>query len=192
MKKHSFYWIVVFACGCSAGKPTTASVTKIDPKATADAAIKELDKNGNGTIEGDELNACPPLKAALAQFDTNGDKKISLDELKARFERYNQLAADGAVPVNVTVKSKGAPLVGVVVTLTPESFLGPTYRNASGTTDADGIAGIKRDAETQSGVPPGLYRISVTKDGKPFGSVFGREIIEDGRSSGSDINVIVP
>ena len=50
------------------------------PTAAADAKFKAADKNGNGTLEGAEVNA---YKANLAKIDANKDGKISRDEFAA-------------------------------------------------------------------------------------------------------------
>ena len=58
-------------------KPTTAA-------ATGDAAVaakfKAADKNGNGSLDGAELDA---YKADLAKIDTDKDGKISMAEFTA-------------------------------------------------------------------------------------------------------------
>jgi EF hand len=58
-------------------KPTTAA-------ATGDAAVaakfKAADKNGNGSLDGAELDA---YKADLAKIDTDKDGKISMAEYTA-------------------------------------------------------------------------------------------------------------
>jgi len=55
--------------------------------ATADAAIaakfKAADKNGNGSLDGAELDA---YKANLAKIDTDKDGKISMAEFTAAFK----------------------------------------------------------------------------------------------------------
>jgi hypothetical protein len=50
------------------------------PTAAADAKFKAADKNGNGTLEGAEVDA---YKANLAKIDANKDGKISRDEFAA-------------------------------------------------------------------------------------------------------------
>ena len=71
------------AIGC--GDPARAPVGKAsyDPEGAAKAALREADKDGDGSLAGAELDASPAIKSALARFDTNKDKKVSLDELKA-------------------------------------------------------------------------------------------------------------
>jgi hypothetical protein len=45
-----------------------------------DAKFKTADKNGNGTLEGAEVDA---YKANLAKIDTNKDGKVTRDEFAA-------------------------------------------------------------------------------------------------------------
>ena len=58
-------------------KPTTAAVTG---EAAVAAKFKAADKNGNGSLDGAELDA---YKADLAKIDTDKDGKISLAEFQA-------------------------------------------------------------------------------------------------------------
>ena len=58
-------------------KPTTAATT---PEAAVAAKFKAADKNGNGSLDGAELDA---YKADLAKIDTDKDGKISLAEFQA-------------------------------------------------------------------------------------------------------------
>lgn len=50
------------------------------PSAAAEAKFKAADKNGNGTLEGAEVDA---FKANLTKIDVNKDGKISRDEFAA-------------------------------------------------------------------------------------------------------------
>ena len=58
-------------------KPTTAAATG---EAAVAAQFKAADKNGNGSLDGAELDA---YKADLAKIDTDKDGKISLAEFQA-------------------------------------------------------------------------------------------------------------
>jgi hypothetical protein len=50
------------------------------PNAAAEAKFKAADKNGNGTLDGAEVDA---FKTNLARIDANKDGKISRDEFAA-------------------------------------------------------------------------------------------------------------
>lgn len=59
--------------------PTTPSTAPgADP--AVEAKFKAADKNGNGTLEGAEVDA---YKANLAKIDTNKDGKVTRDEFAA-------------------------------------------------------------------------------------------------------------
>jgi hypothetical protein len=126
----------------------------------ARAALKQFDRNGNGTIEGAELDGCPALKKALAVFDKNGDRAISADELAERFRAY-KAAGIGAVGVSCLVRLNGHPIEKAVVRFVPEDCMNGATTSGTGTSDADGVAVIAGDDGTP-GLPYGLYRITVS------------------------------
>lgn len=151
--------------GCGSGSTGRVAAPSYDPDAMAAAALSALDANGNGTIEGAELDACPALKSALPGIDTNRDRKVSADELKARFTAYKAQAA-GAVGVAASVTLDVAPLPDATVTFTPEPFMGAAAREATAVTRADGsIATFSVGGESLPGLPCGLYRVKVSKPG---------------------------
>src|SRR5262249_22606602 len=146
--------------GC-AGPNAPLTAPAYDPDAMADAALKQFDVNGNGTIEGVELNACPALKAALPALDTNKDKALSRDELVERFRSYKE-AGVGAVSVSCTVRLNGQPLGGATVTFVPEDCMKGVVKGGSGTTDAEGVAQVQGEGGLP-GLPYGLYKVTVSK-----------------------------
>jgi hypothetical protein len=140
-------------------------VPDYDADAMTRAALEQYDTNGNGTIEGAELDASPALKAALPGLDTNRDKKLSADELKARFEAYRAQAA-GAVGVVVTFTLDKAPLADAAVTFTPEPCMGKAAAEATARTGPDGGATTYTvGGKPLPGLPAGLYRVAVSKPG---------------------------
>lgn len=143
----------LLAAGCGSGG--TSGPPAYDAEALARAAVAQLDKNKNGTIEGAELDACPALKAALAAIDKNKDKVVSADELADRFRAYKATGVT-ATSVSCTVRLNGQPLEGATVVFTPEEFLKDTISGGSGESDLGGNVPL----------PPlafGLYRVSVSK-----------------------------
>src|SRR5262245_30443082 len=125
------FLIAAVACapllaGCSGSSaPTDAPPATYDAARIARAALQELDKNKDGTIEGPELDACPALKAALAAMDKNKDRRLSADEIQRRVEQY---AARGTIPVTCSVLLNGQPLPGATVTFEPEKFMGESLK----------------------------------------------------------------
>lgn len=186
--------LALLAAGCGSGggdKPPP-----YDPAAIAAAAVKQLDANGNGVIDPDELDACPGLKAIVGEIDANADKKLSADELQARFARYGDGAAGGgrvAVGVNVTVD--GAPAKDVTVRFEPEAFMGPGLKPAAGTTDGTGFANLKADGAADFGIPAGVYRIVATRAGKDLPAKYntkttlGREVFDGARASSGSVDL---
>src|SRR5689334_1512584 len=69
--------------GCS-GKPARVMPPTIDAVQAGKDAIAEYDKNGNGQIDGAELDNVPGVKAALNEIDKDGDKQVSADEITKR------------------------------------------------------------------------------------------------------------
>ncbi|MCE9564775.1 MAG: hypothetical protein K8U57_22300 [Planctomycetes bacterium] len=167
----------VFAvAGCGSGPDMSPIAPRsYDPEAMAKSAIVQLDKNANGTIEGAELDACPGLKAALPAFDTNKDNKLSADELKARFDGYKAVAAVG---FTIRVTLDGTPLPDATVTLTPELFMNGAIVEATGRTGPDGsVMNYTVENRELPGLPPGVYRVSVTKDGANIPAKYNTQTI---------------
>ncbi len=187
-------FVVLVAAGCGSG-PDLAPVApkSYDPDAMAKAAIQQLDKNGNGTLELAELEACPGLKASFTHIDANKDSKLSAEELKARFEAYRSA---GAVGYTLRVSLDGSPLGDANVTLSPEAFMGGAIGEVTGRTDSEGTLNKYTVGRRElPGLPPGVYRISVTKDGVTIlpkyntQTTLGCEVSGGGRGGNSTFDV---
>ncbi|MBN9517788.1 hypothetical protein J0H58_04590 [bacterium] len=90
--------VALLSAGCSGSDaPATPTLPPYDAEAITQAAIKQLDKNGNSALDGAELDGCPGLKTALPEIDANRDKQLTADELRDRFGRYAGVGS-GAVP----------------------------------------------------------------------------------------------
>jgi hypothetical protein len=182
---------VPIGCGGDGGP---GSPPAYDPDALAKAAITQLDKNGNGTIEGSELDACPSLKSALAAIDKNKDKALAQDELAERFKAYKATKL-ATTTFSCGVKFNGQPLEGATVTFVPEEFLKGTITGGSGKSDATGNVAIVQEGTGNPGLPYGLYRITVSKKNASGaeilpakyvnGTALGREISPDPRGGTS-------
>jgi hypothetical protein len=160
---------VLFGAGCFGRGPSRVVPPSIDASAAGTAAIRQYDKDGDGKISGAELDSAPSLKAALAQIDANGDGAISADEITARIRQW-QGSKVGRMPRPVTVLRRGQPLEGATVKLVPEEFLGGNMPVGSGTSNASGLvfpsAPTTGIDDPMEGMPPGFYRVEVTKDGE--------------------------
>ncbi len=141
----------------------------IDAQAAAKAAIDLYDKDGNGTIGGEELKAAPALAAAMADLDEDQDEAVSQEEIVARITAW-QDSKIALTNHDCQVMRGEEPLIGATVTLVPEAFLGSEVQTASGITDEEGIAemSIADLPEGVVGVHLGFYRVRVSKlqDGK--------------------------
>ena len=124
------------AGGCNS-RPGRVEPPQIDPAAAAAQALADFDSDGDGTLDAEELIACPGLKAASAAVDTDRDGKLSAAEIAARIKQWsaNRVAL---VAVNCRVSRHGRPLPGATVTLVPEKFLGSEIKPAAGVSDSTG------------------------------------------------------
>lgn len=158
---------MVVAIGCS-GRPGRLLPPGI-PADAAQEAVAKYDANGNGVIDGDELDKVPALKATLKRADKNADGQISADEISERIAAWqkSKLALTRSI---VTVRRDDRPLAGATVKFVPEPFLGPSLKTATGTTDGSGMASMQISSDPdERGVQLGYYRIEVSKpaaDGK--------------------------
>lgn len=180
--------------GCGGGPDKSpVAARSYDPEAMARSAMAEFDKNVNGTIEGAELDACPGLKVLAANTEVAPDGKLTADRLKARFETYRSAGAVG-FPIRVTLD--GAPLAAAAVVLTPEVFMGGVADVTTGVTGPDGsVSNFNVGGRELPGVPPGVYRIAVTKDGVAVPERFntkttlGCEVSGGGRGGNSGLDL---
>lgn len=157
--------LLTSAGGCGSGG---VGPPPVDPVAATDAALEMMDGNGDGMLDSTELEASPPLLAALVEYDTNGDKKIDREELLFRFNAMYERGV-GLVAATATVYLNNKPLQGADVIYVPEPYLGEgTTHIAGGVTDAKGQTRIAVPAEK---VPEeyrkfgymqvGLYRVKI-------------------------------
>lgn len=152
---------------CSRG-PARVGQPSISPSGAGSAALAEYDKNGDGVISGDELNAAPALKAALPRLDTNNDGGVSADEIAERVNAWIKMQS-GMTSVRMHFTLDGQPLGGATVTLEPEPFLGDQVKTAIGTTSqfGDVSPSIKPEDRPDPTLPGGahfgLYKVRVSK-----------------------------
>src|ERR1700749_415110 len=84
---------LLFAAALAIALPASVFAGAKDPaakeaKKAARQAIAQYDKNGNGVIDGDEIDALKKafdadMTGPLKQFDTNGDGKLDYSEIAA-------------------------------------------------------------------------------------------------------------
>ena len=151
----------------------------------AKRAMELYDANGDGFLEGAELDKAPGLKAALKQVDANHDGKITAEEIHARIAAW-KASGVGRLTVYCRVTRRGKPLPGATVTFVPESFLGGAMKPAKGTTNRFGLATLSTaEPEPLPGASPGFYRVQITKSGDAIPprynaeTVLGQEVAQD-------------
>lgn len=166
-----FSWVVVVClliAGCS-GAPGRISSPDVDPEKAAALAMEEFDRDGDGVLNGEELQACPALVYAMPVYDTNRDKQLSEEEVAAGIGRW-ATARIGAILLPFRIQLDGRPLAGAKVEMIPVSFLGGAIKPAHGVANKVGIGKLRLAPEDRLPntppnmplVPPGLYRVEIT------------------------------
>ncbi len=154
--------LLFLAAGCKGGD--LPGVIKFSPQDAAAGALAEYDANKDGALDVKELNKCPSLREAMSRgLDKNKDGRVTEDELEERMSIYQEEGMLGSVMVEVRLDGNG--LRGATVTLTPEKFMGASFKPATGTTDASGSAVLQVEGLEQGVVPYGHYRIEVSRQG---------------------------
>jgi len=130
----------------------------------ADAAMEQGDKDGDGELSSDELDALPGLKYSLKQpdVDLNGDKKFSRDEIAARLQAYVDSKVS-YVQFGAMVTYKGRDLPGAQILFVPEPFLGEVIPPAKGTTDPGGRTMMASEGQSDR-IRIGMYKVEITSD----------------------------
>ncbi len=160
---------------CSRG-PARVGQPYIDASGAGSRAMDQYDKNSDGVVSGEELNAAPALKAALPRLDTNNDGGVSDDEIAERVKAWKAMRT-ALASVRSVITLDGRPLPGAEVVFEPEPFLGEEVKKASGTTNQFGDVAPtiapedKPDPKLPGGVHFGLYKVRVSKQAN------GRETI---------------
>ena len=124
--------------------PPRITAPKIDAAAAGAEAIKLYDADHDGKLNGEELDKCPGLKAAVDKIDPSGKGEITAEKIAARINAWqDSMLARMALVCRVT--HNGEPLVGAEVKFVPEKFLGKNLKTATGKTDANGMAMIAKN-----------------------------------------------
>jgi hypothetical protein len=135
------------------------------PSIASDApkkAIELYDTDKNGSLEAQELEKSPGLRAAFPRSSKVTEQDIA--DLLAKWTKAN-----GRDVCLVTVMHNHRPLADAAVTLVPESFLGSEIKTATGKTDQRGrtVPTVPAYAdEGNPGVAQGFYRVEITKAGE--------------------------
>ena len=152
---------------------------------------KAYDSNHDGKISGAELDSVPSLTSsmAMANFKSTKEKGITANDIAARIKAWQQTKVGLIGGVVAQVTRNGKPLNGAEVKFVLEKFFG-NLPVCTGTTGPDGNAQITDPFGGQivvSGVPPGYYRVEITKPGENIPAkynsqtIFGLEMAPDVR-----------
>ena len=166
---------LAFALGLLAGCGNSGGgLPRFDGKAAADAAMAEYDGNGDGNLDAKELAKCPGLKSLANKA---GKTVLTAEDLTARLNETANYP-DQLFEYPCVILLDGRPLANAEVTLVPEKFMGETRKPAKGMTNDSGtVQAFKVDGLTKAGVPPGVYRIQVTKPGESIPAKFNAQTI---------------
>jgi hypothetical protein len=161
---------LAFYVGCDSPPPRVYG-PPFSPSAEAAKAMELYDTNKDGKIAGDELNACPGIKAALKVIGTTKEQGVTSEQLVTRIQKWKD-SRIGRTSLSCLVTRNGQPLANATVKFVPEKFLDDALTEpATGKTNPTGMAMITvpvvpgPDA-LPPGIPPGIYRVEVTKDGE--------------------------
>ena len=163
---------LLVCCGCRFQLPALKP-PNFDPKSASAAAMEHYDANGDGTIEGDELENAPGISFALDRIDADDNQSVTADEISTMIQEKWIGPGDGVIRVKVVVMMGRREVEGATVTFEPEPFLSDVLHPATGVTDIQGFAAMTVSEEHMQhpnarGVAPGLYlvRISKMEDGE--------------------------
>ena len=87
-------YLLIAVAGCVAGcsnAPSRVSAPSWNPEGFAEAIMAKLDKNGDGSLDKNELAAAPGLAWGAKAIDTDKNGSLSRDELVARFALYKKM-----------------------------------------------------------------------------------------------------
>jgi hypothetical protein len=166
------YVLVLAGLAVSVGcphQPDRIYPSPISASASGAKAIELYDANKDGKLTGAELDKCPGLKAAITKVDP-GKEGVTQEAITNRIKAW-QNSRLGRMSLACTVTRNGKPFGGAVVKFIPEKFLGlddPKWI-ATGNSDQNGMVMISvptsGQREDPPGVPPGFYRVEITKAG---------------------------
>lgn len=179
----------MLAAGCEGAK-TVVPLIEISPAGVAAKALAAYDANQDGKIGGAELDKAYSINSALDMLGTDHQKGVTAEQIAARVQKWVDDKV-GVVPVLCNVARNGAPLADAEVKFVPDAFVGDYLTQIGvGKTDENGIAIISLPREPGSdqprGMPPGFYRVEITKAGENIpaqynvATTLGQEISSDG------------
>jgi hypothetical protein len=178
--------ILALATGCPDRRIHPPS---INASAAGAKAIEMYDTNKDLKLSEAELDKCPGLKAARSKVDPGGEG-VTAEAIVHRIKMWQESRL-GRMSLSCTVTRNGKGFAGAEVKFIPERFLGlddPKWIG-TGTTDQNGMLMISVPTsgkrEDPPGIPPGFYRVEITKPGLNVPpkynteTVLGQEVAHD-------------
>jgi hypothetical protein len=169
------FGLAAASSGCPGG-PASVPLPKVDADAAGLKAIELFDTDQDGVLSGKELDKCPGLKAACiplgsapSTVDPARTGRITAAMITARIKQWQAMKVSRLM-VSCKLTHNGRPLEGAHVRFVPEPFLGPDMPTVTGVTDKTGAATLSvrlAGKDDRPGVPPGFYRVEISKPGKP-------------------------
>ena len=152
--------LVSLLCGCSGhAKPDAVG---LDPPEIAAAIIEEFDADRDGVLSKSEINASKSLsflnRNELHPLDVDQDGSVTNEEIEAKIQGF---VDENRITVFCHVFFRGQPLQDAEIRFVPETFMGPTLAEATGTANAEGLAEIEDGGEF-GGMVSGLYKVEIT------------------------------
>ncbi len=161
--------LLAVAFGCSS-RPNRVNPVEINASSASSEAMELYDKNADGALASDELNAVPGIKKYLDKYDRDSDQRVTRDEIAARLQAWTD-ARMGLLGRSYVVTLDGRLLEGATVTFVPEPYLGENVKPATGTTAPNGLTRMSHAEEDLPktangrpihGVKGGTYKVQVT------------------------------
>ncbi len=160
-------FLLAVVSGCGSG-PAAVLPPEIDASSAAASAMEIYDTDGNGYVEGEELENAPGLNAAKTTLDLDKDGKVSGNEVEERILAWRSTDV-GITTIQCTILMDGRPLSGASITFDPEEFLGEEIQAATAVTGPLGefFPLIPKEnlptPTTPVGIQIGLYKVRVSK-----------------------------
>jgi hypothetical protein len=181
--------------GCS-HRASRVQPVDINASSASSQAMELYDKNADGALAGDELNAVPGIKKYLDKYDRDSDQRVTRDEIAARLSDWSsqKMALMGR---SYVVTLDGRNLEGATITMVPEPYLGENVKQATGVTASNGLARMSHADEDLPksangrpipGVKGGTFKIQVTHPSRKIPAKYNTAT-ELGDEVAYDINV---
>jgi hypothetical protein len=146
--------------GCFGGQ-SRIPAAEWDPESMADKAMADLDKDGDGQLSEEELNAAPGLKDCLKRIDEDGNGMLSRQEVLDRIALYKEMRV-GLTAFSCMVTKNKRPLANATVRLVPEPFLGGVPKVSTGTSSRSGHVQLIAEGEDVPAAAVGMFRVEIT------------------------------